>query len=189
MHSLEIFKTMLEMPQMALYLLLSSKTHIHKQQPSKHCTPIRSRDDEEPNITRRRRRQPWKQRSPSSRTLLGIKIVTRLHDIWSPHRSSTAPKASTPIRSRDDEKPNFTRRRALHPLKHPSHNSRTLSGMITSLTSVPLKQETPIRSRDDESPNVTRRRLLHPLKHPSHSSRTLSGILIATKAHDIWSPR
>ena len=36
-----------------------------------------------------------------------------------------------------------------------SHNSRVLSGMITSLTPLRSKHETPIRSRDQEEPNVT----------------------------------
>ena len=100
---------------------------------AKQFRPMRARDEDGPNITRRRLPQSQKQLSHNSQTQSGILISTSPHNIVTPD-FHIAPKASAPIRSREDEEPNVTRRRVLHPRKQLSHNSRTLSGMLISAT-------------------------------------------------------
>ena len=112
--------------------LLASQfeTHISKQQPSNHCSTMRSRDNEEPNVTRWRLLHSRKQQLHNSRTLSGMLT----------HSTPVQWKQEIPIRSTDDD-PNVTQRRLSHSGKQLSHNSRTESGMLASSTQRTSKQQ------------------------------------------------
>ena len=84
----------------------------------KHAS-TRSRDDKEPNVTRRRLRHHWKQQSHDSRTPSGVLASS----------TPLSSKQETPIGSKDEEEPNITRRMCQYNRKQQSDRSRTLLGM------------------------------------------------------------
>ena len=70
--------------------------------------------------------------------------------VWTRSRNSLQSVHLFPVRFKDDEEPNVTQLRLQHLTKHQSHNSRTLSGILTSRISVHIKHAAPTNSRNDE---------------------------------------